>query len=334
MNNILFIGNFLSKNKGTKSPSETISTRLGELGFHTSLVSSHESKILRILDIIFSILLFKGSYIHIDVFSGQAFYIAEIATILGKIKKKKIILTLHGGRLPEFFEDHCRRVDLTLQRATKIVTPSLLLMSYFQNKGYIVEYIPNSIDTKKFPFRINNCIDPKILWVRAFSPIYNPELAVKTFSIIKNWIPNATLTMIGPDKGELRKTQYLIQQQSLDDSINILGPIPNDELYNYYHTHNIFLNTTSYESFGVAVLEAASCGIPIVSTPAGEIPLLWKHREEILISKDWSPEELSVQIIQILNDNSLSDILSYNANSKAKKYDWLFIKTKWLNIFK
>ncbi|MBE0653253.1 MAG: glycosyltransferase family 4 protein [Bacteroidales bacterium] len=107
----------------------------------------------------------------------------------------------------------------------------------------------------------------------------------------------------------------------------------NDKLYSYYHSHDVFLNTTSYESFGVAVLEAASCGIPVVTTNVGEIPFLWRHGQEILMAENLIPSKFADEIFKIFSDPSLADILSKNARKKAEEFDWELIRDKWLRLF-
>lgn len=114
--------------------------------------------------------------------------------------------------------------------------------------------------------------------------------------------------------------------------MEITGPVANTALYRYYQTHAVFLNTTSYESFGVAVLEAAACGIHIVSTKVGEIPLLWKDGEEILITSDWSPEVMAKEVIKVWDDEVLARKLSVNARRRAEQFDWNNVKKLWMEI--
>jgi len=270
---------------------------------------------------------------HIDTFSGLAFRIAEVSSIIGKLRKKRIILTLHGGRLPEFYQTTTERVNRLLSRAHYTQTPSLYLKDFFTGQGFSIDYLPNSIDFSKFPYSRERIKHHSLLWVRAFTEIYNPDIAVKILYEVKNRYPDATLTMVGPDKGILAKTKELIYRLGLNSSVTITGPVANDKLCSYYQSHHVFLNTTSYESFGVAVLEAASCGIPVVSSKIGEIPFLWKHDQEILMVVNLSPSEFTHEIFRIFTDPTLADSLSKNARKKAEEYDWELIREKWIKLF-
>jgi glycosyltransferase involved in cell wall biosynthesis len=326
---ILFIGNFLSKHRGTSNPSEKVVKFLDD-EFWIKFRSSNPNFVLRAMDILAGLIYLPTDIIHVDVFSDKAFYSTFFSVLIGKARNKRVYLNLHGGKLDKFYNSNKRLADLVFKRADRIFTPSNYLKNFFSKKGYSIEYLPNSIEMKKFPFKEKSTNTYRILWVRAFSHIYNPELAIKVLHHVKQKYPEATLTMIGPDKGELQKVKQLIEKLNLGNYISILGSIPNDELYTYYHTHDVFLNTTSYESFGLAVLEAAASGIPIVSVPAGELPLLWTHDENILLAKDWDELNLTKEIMRLLEDPILSKEISRNARLKSEQYDIGEIKKMWI----
>lgn len=285
------------------------------------------------LDIIFSILCTKYSLIFFDVFSGQAFKIVQIGSLLAKIRSRKQVFTLRGGALIEFTEKNKNTIIKTLKRATYIQTPSLFLKEYFDNLGFKIYYLPNPINLEKFPFKRDDIIENSILWVRAFKNIYNPDLAVKILYEVRKTNPSATLTMIGPNKGTLNETIKLIKNLGLEDSIKIIGPVKNELLFNYYQTHEVYLNTTSYESFGVAIVEAASCGIPIVSTSVGEIPYLWDQNKEMMMISKFEPDSLAQIISYLFLNPELASEMAANAQKKALGFSWDSIKDKWEKIF-
>jgi glycosyltransferase involved in cell wall biosynthesis len=331
MNKIIFVGTFLSHISGTLGISEKIERDLKSENLEIILVSRHKNKIIRILDIIFSLFFKKYNKVHIDTFSGQSFYITEIASIVAKARNKPIILTLHGGALPDFFLKHPLKVNRCFKKADIIQTPSLFLKDFFEQHNIKLNYLPNSINIKNFSFLRNEVKPHTLLWVRAFTSIYNPDLAIKTLYLVKKKYPNTTLTMIGPDKGLLKKMRILINQLNLNKSIIILGPIKNNELYKYYQTHEVFLNTTSFESFGVAVVEAASCGIPIVSSKVGEIPFIWEHKHNILMANQ-NAEEFAENVISLFKSKDLVKKITTYARKKAESFDWSVVRTLWVQV--
>jgi L-malate glycosyltransferase len=329
---ILMIGSFLSKSTGTKGTSEKLieSLNSGKIEFQSA--SSKQNRILRLLDIIVKCAFANYDIIHIDTFSGMAFRITEAAIFISFLRRKRALLSLHGGRLPEFYKKHPKRVQRSLSKAYMAKTPSLYLKTFFKGQNIELQYLPNSIILSQFPYKRDSIISHSLLWVRAFSEIYNPHLPVLVLNEIRKIYPDAKLTMIGPDKGLLPQTKELIFNLGLDSSVRIVGPIKNDQLFSYYQTHEVYLNTTSYESFGMALIEAASCGIPIVSTKVGEVPFLYTHEENVLMVEKFEPIDFADQIIRIFKSSLFAESLSKNARKIAEKFDWDNIKPEWEKI--
>jgi glycosyltransferase involved in cell wall biosynthesis len=328
----LFIGTYLSRSRGTINPSEKIATEFSKSGIKVTLSSRYENKIARLFEIVWQSVFKNYDIIFIDVFSGPSFIIAEIASAIARYRGRRIILTLHGGMLPDFYQNNRNRVSRVLLKSKQILTPSRYLMHFFQGRGIIINYLPNSINLANFPFVTERSSEARLLWVRAFSKIYHPALAVETLYEVRKQFPSATLTMVGPDKGELKAIVDLIASLDLGSYVYITGPVPNDNLYKYYHSHSLFLNTTEYESFGVAVMEAAACGIPVVSTPAGEIPLLWENGIEILITDSWQSGDMAKGVLTLLLDFQKAELMREMARKKTLNFDWKLIKHKWIEL--
>lgn len=323
------IGSFLSRQFGSFSVSENIAILIDNSGLQVSLCSMKRNQVLRLLEIIIKSLFSDYDKMHIDTYSGKAFIIAETASIIGGLRNKKIILTLHGGKLPELFEKAPKRVQRVFRRASFIQTPSRYLQDFFYRQNLHVIYLPNPINLTQFTYNRSEVIPYSILWVRAFTEIYNPAIAIKALKLVREKYLDATLIMAGPDKGNLSEIKTLIKDLKLESYVILAGPVENKELFKYYQTHHVYINTPSYESFGVSVLEAAACGIPIVSTNVGEIPFLWSDNENILLVDDFSAKGFSDKIERIFLNEGLSQKLSKNARKKAETFDWENIKPKW-----
>ncbi len=329
---VLMIGNFLSKTTGTKGTSEKILNFANFKNIKFIGASNKAFRIFRFVEIVLKSVFSRYDVIHSDTFSDRAFILTEATTFIGKIRQKKVILSLHGGKLPEFYMQYSERLKRTLFRADTLKTPSLYLISFFKDQGIELNYLPNSIELSRFPYDRSSVVSHSLLWVRAFSSIYNPSLAILALNEVRKIYQDATLTMIGPDKGLLPQIKKLVFDLEIENAVKIIGPVKNEKLFSFYQTHEVYLNTTSYESFGIALIEAASCGIPIVSTNVGEIPYLYTHRENIMMVNNFDPVAFADQIIQIFESSLLAESLSKNARKLAEHFDWNIIKAQWLEI--
>lgn len=331
---ILFIGNFLSKTRGTILPSEKLAGLINSKEIRISTSSSFESKVLRLLDILSSSLLRPYQKAHVDVFSGPAFTFAALSSKLIKWRGKTLILNLHGGALPEYYLANEAKVRSVLELADEIFTPSKYLLEFFSEKGFKIRYLPNFVQLKHFPYKKREALSPpyKLLWVRGLTQIYNPKVPIELVKILASEYPGIRLIMIGPDKGMMEECRQLVEEYGLEDQIELTGKLPNEVLKDYYQDCDIFLNTTSFESFGICVVEAASCGIPVVSSSVGELPMLWEDEQDILFVDDIEAEEYARKIRQLFDSPALYTQLSENAYKKARQFRWEVIREQWIDL--
>jgi glycosyltransferase involved in cell wall biosynthesis len=331
---VLLIGNFFSKVTGSTSVSEELALHFHRyLGWNVLTASCHAGRVKRLLDIVFTIVRRQREYhiANIEVYSGAAFILAEVSVALLFLLKKPFILTLHGGGLPQFANQFSGRVRWLLQAADSVTTPSLHLQQNLKDFRDDIVYLPNGIALERYPFR--PCINPapNLCWLRAFHEIYNPALAINVLILLREKFPDIQLTMIGPDKrdGSLERVKELIEENQLSNCVQIIGPVSKKDVPVWLAKGDIFINTTSLESFGVAVMEAASVGLPIVSTSVGELPLLWSNEEDALLVPVNDAHQMAEAISRILTEPGLAEKLSRNARMKAERYDWKTILPEW-----
>ena len=140
--------------------------------------------------------------------------------------------------------------------------------------------------------------------------------------------------MIGPDKGDLKIVKKYIIDNRLSSRVNILGQINNYQLPEIYSSHSVLINTTSYESFGVSLIESAACGTPIISNSVGEIPLIWTDKENILLVKNNEINQYIEQISKIFESEILYNKISINGRKVAEKFNNKKLYKSWRPIFK
>jgi phosphatidylinositol glycan class A protein len=78
--------------------------------------------------------------------------------------------------------------------------------------------------------------------------------------------------LIGGDGNKLLDLQEMVERERLQDRVEFLGAVPHVNVRNFLVQGHIFLNCSLTESFCIAILEAASCGLLVVSTNVGGVP--------------------------------------------------------------
>lgn len=334
---LLIVGNFLSKWTGTCQYSERLAERLSCLGYSVAYTSDKRSKPFRLLDMILTVLKKRRRYdvAVVDVFSGNAFIWAEVTAALLCFLKKPLVLVLHGGCLANLKNPDSRRLRRLLLKASKVTTPSLYLKKHIQPLiSKEINYLPNGILLDRYSFKRRNTVSPKICWVRAFHHTYDPLTVAKIVERILSDYPNAHVTMVGPDKsdGSLQEFEAYVKKHGLKDNISVIGPVPNERVPRLLQDHDCFLNTTLAESFGFAVMEAAACGLCIISTDVGELPYIWESGKNALLVQASNVDAFSKALRTILSDGDLSERLSINARRNAENFDWEKIAVEWQQI--
>ncbi|MCB9252284.1 MAG: glycosyltransferase family 4 protein [Flavobacteriales bacterium] len=309
-------------------------TKLTGEGYTVYRKSAFRNKILRVLDTLFFVLFRSSKYdvIIIQMFSNMAFLVDFFVVNLARWMNKKTITVIRGGAFVEFYEKHPQLVSGVLKKCTIVSSPSKFIGNFLNSKGISTIRVPNFIEINKFPYSWKDKADDKLLWVRAFNDIYKPELAIQTVNKLKDQYKNIHLTMVGPDQGKRDHCIQLIRDLNLQDHITLTGPVSNDRLTEYYSTHNIYLNTTNYESFGVAVVEAACSGIPIVSTNVGELPFMWENKQDMFLADNHNEDAFIGGVKELLEDKDLRMKFSINARRKAEEYSWENVRTQWNNL--
>jgi glycosyltransferase involved in cell wall biosynthesis len=197
-----------------------------------------------------------------------------------------------------------------------------------------IRLLPNAIDLSLYPFKLRSNPRPNLVWLRAFHGIYNPCMAPRTVAELVQEFPKIQLSMYGPDKedGSLERVRTEVGRLKLEAQVRMPGAVPKIGIPKALNSGDIFLNTTNYESFGVSVMEAAACGLCVVSTNVGELPLLWKDgHDAILVQRDDS-KPMAAAVRRILLEPRLAEHLSHNARAKSKQFDWSVILPQWEQV--
>ena len=334
MKKILYIGNKLSKKGKTESTIDTLESGLKSLGFQVNSVSSYRSIILRFFDMLWAVFKHRKTvdYVLIDTYSTLSFYYAYAVSQLCRCFKINYIPILHGGELPKRLMKSPKLSQAVFKHAFKNVAPSLYLKSNFEANNFDnLVYIPNSIKIKDYKFQKKTYESIKLLWVRSFSEIYNPTLAIHILKALKSENINVELCMVGPEKdGSLESAKSLAK--SLNVEVEFTGLLSKNEWHKKAKGFNIFLNTTTIDNTPVSVIEAMALGLPVVSTNVGGMPFLIENNIDGVLVESNNVEAF-VQAIKILiSDDNKTQEMAKQARQKVEGYAWNKVKHQWHNL--
>lgn len=137
----------------------------------------------------------------------------------------------------------------------------------------IVYAIPNAIDSLKFQPDPSQRCDKRIKIVVISRLVYRKgvDLLVEIIPFICKEFTNVDF-IIGGDGSKKLALEEMVERERLQERVEFLGSVPHANVRNVLVRGHIFLNCSLTESFCIAILEAASCGLFVVSTKVGGVP--------------------------------------------------------------
>ncbi|WP_053990382.1 glycosyltransferase family 4 protein [Mangrovimonas sp. TPBH4] len=331
MRNVLYIGNNLNNKYSNLSSIQVLGALLEAEGYELRYASSYNNKLLRLLDMFYHCMRYSKStdIVLIDTYSTSNFYYAFLVSQLCRVLRLPYITSLNGGNLPARLVSHPKLCALIFKHAQYNVSPSKYLKDAFAKHGYAnVVHIPNSIELRHYPLVKRPYESIRLLWVRSFSKIYNPQMAVRVVCALQQKGYDASLCMVGPDSdGSLEEVRALAED--LNVSVRFTGKLSKAEWTQLAKEYNIFINTTNFDNTPVSVIEAMALGLPVVSTNVGGMPYLITDGENGLLVPPNNVQTMVEAIEKVYGDVELREHLIHNARTVVAEFDWELVKQRW-----
>lgn len=333
---ICFVGPALGRNDGwVTTQGEVLSDLFLHDGHPVRLTSSQIGRARRAADTEACLVRWRRDIdvAVISVFSGGAFALADLASRTTRSLGLPTVLWLHGGDLPGLFIKRSGWARRVLRRGDAVVAPSAYLARPAASLGARPVIIPNVLDLDAIQFRLRTHLAPRLLWMRTFHDLYNPELAIEALVALRREFPTATLTMAGQEKGSFEQTRSAARAAGLSAAVSFPGFINSTEKSALFEAHDVYLNTNRVDNAPVSVLEAAASGLPIVATQVGGLGDLLDDGGSALLVGDNDAQAMADAVARLLDDEALATRLSQAGRRVAERSAWPSVRDQWLSLF-
>ena len=192
-----------------------------------------------------------------------------------------------------------------------------------------IENILNNISNSKT--KLNN---NAIIAVGRFDPIKDFSSLIDVMNLLVKNNPNLKLYLLG-DGEEKDLLIRKIQEYNLENNVIMLGFVSAKEVLKYELKSDIFVMTSLKECFPMVLLEAYSCGLPVVSFDilTGPREIVKNNKTGYLI-QNREVKNMASKIDELLENKKKLKEFSNNAYEESKKYTIDKIIKKWENLFK
>ena len=143
----------------------------------------------------------------------------------------------------------------------------------------------------------------------------NLPLLIRSFAIVARQLPEVALLIVGrgPEKNKLAEQ---IKESGLEDKIFLIDWT--DNIYDYYNSADIYVLSSNYEGWGMVIIEAASCGLPVVMTDVGCAGEVLKNGVSALITPVNDEQKLAEAMKKIVQDADWRRQLGQAAETAVK----------------
>ena len=213
----------------------------------------------------------------------HAFWAYPSGVIAARLNARApIVISLAGGELIDLPSiDYGligrRRVRWLLRwamRRAKVITAGskylVKIGQQFLREGKF-EFAPLGVDEALFyPTLGRPERSPHLLNVGSLEPVKDQAMLLRAFRCVVDHAPDARLVIAG--QGRLAgRLHDLTRELDLSDRVEFRGEVAHQHLPELYRSASVFVQSSQHEAQGMAVLEAAACGTPIVGTGVGAL---------------------------------------------------------------
>ncbi len=260
---------------------------------------------------------------------GFPFFSCFTAKIHSMTGKSRLIITLHEV-WGDYWYEYLGKLGIfgkLIERTMLGLTDNLITVSYKTQKDLreikkseksIV--IPNGID-----FNHIQSIKPSnevsdIIFAGRLIKEKNVDILIKSIQIVKQRIPNVRCMIVG-DGPERSKLEELSFNLKIQDNIKFMGFTENyDDLIGYMKSSSVFVLPSIREGFGIVVIEANACGLPVVVV---------NHKMNAAVDlvqdgingfrADALPEDIADKIIKSIENK---EKMESKCIDNSEEYDW------------
>ncbi|MCG3672265.1 glycosyltransferase [Aliarcobacter butzleri] len=223
-----------------------------------------------------------------DIIHAHNFlYAGIIAKFLKDKYRVNYVITEHSSSFVrnKLSSEKIKSIEDVAKNASKVTAVS----SSFNNilKEYTktnIDLLPNIVDNFFFQKKFQDKISKNFIFlhIASLDKNKNQELLIKSFEKIAKLNHNVYLNIAG--SGYMKKyLESLVKKLDIQKQVNFLGRISQEKVRDEMMKSNCFVLSSNFETFGVVLIEALACGLPLIATECGGPKDIVNKKNGILI---------------------------------------------------
>ena len=253
---------------------------------------------------------------------------AFLAKEMLKPQRLPTMTTLHGtditlvGIMPSYYEI----TRFSIEKSDAVTAVSEFLRRETVREFRIerpIEVIHNFVDTELFRpktscaarSRLSPNGEKVLMHISNFRKVKNLPVLLQVFNDVQKHIP-ARLALVG-DGPERESVERQAEDMGIIDRVDFLGD--QEFVAELLPAADVFVLPSQHESFGLAALEAMSCGVPVVGSRIGGLPEVIIHEETGYLCDPNDVACMSAIVLGLLRDEDLRLKIGRAARARAEQ---------------
>lgn len=167
----------------------------------------------------------------------------------------------------------------------------------------------------------------------SFQALKNIPNLIHAFNLIRKRYRKHQLVIAGKGGGwREEKTGQAIVQCGLEKKVNLAGYIEEKDLPLLYSAADLLVFPSFYEGFGFPVLEAMSCGCPVITSAVSSLPELVGQSAILINPHDY--QEIAAAMERLLARPDLRKRLKNSGRRRAQLFSWEKTAHEILNVYR
>lgn len=164
---------------------------------------------------------------------------------------------------------------------------------------------------------------PFVLYTSATDWRKNQQTLIEAFSKLPKYIVDSHHLVLSGRLPKVTDLEFhrLAKKFGLpDNTLLTTGHVSDDEIIDLYNLCEVFVFPSIHEGFGLPVLEAMSCGKPVVGSNTSSIPELLQNNDVLFDPQD--SDDIARKLGKVLRDDELKQALGRSNLEKARDFSW------------
>lgn len=236
---------------------------------------------------------------------------------------KEIALFLESKAMPALYRNN---VIVTVSKSSK---EDIIRLANWAHAPMVV---PPGVSLPKNLHIAPDTVHPSICYVGRLMPYKNLETAIVAFADVLKKIPDAHFNIAGDGESK-RHLQRLVEKLKIEKNVSFLGKVSHEEKVKLLSSSWAMVQPSMIEGWGITVIEANTCGTPVIASNVKGLRDSIKNGETGLLVSPKNVTAFAEAIEKVLTQKTLRKKLSQRSLKWAAQFNWDHTAAGFIEIF-